>query len=287
MRKVKKALLYCLLVCVLFWLIFPLFWTFLSSITIDKEQYTYYFRFPQHVTFDRYLSLLTGTEKLLGKSGSGETLKAFRYGMFNSVFVSIVVTLICLVIGTMAAYAFTRLKFWAKNVTFSFIVGLRMVPAMMLIIPFFLMVNAFNLLDTKTALIGIYSSFTLPLIILIMKNFFEKIPLELEESAKIDGCGTMGILIRIVLPISLPGLTSALMIAFITAWSEFALALVVTNSLNSKTLPVIIAEFVGRQGMDYGMLSTGAIISSIPILVIALIAQKYIVEGLTMGGVKE
>lgn len=286
-KRIEKVLLYSLLICLFLYLVFPFVWTFLSSIKPGRELYTYHLRLvPQHPTFDRYVSIFTGREEVLGQVGVGETIKSFRYGMLNSLLVSISVSLICLVLGSLAAYAFARLKFRGSTSIFLLIMILRLIPVVVLIIPLFLIVGGLNLLDTKTSLMFVYSSFWLPLIILIMKSFFEKMPSELEDSAMMDGCGRIGVLFRIVLPLSIPGLIAALFIAFISTWQEFFLALVVTSSLNSKTLPVIMAEFFGRQGMDYGMLSTGAIIAVLPLVIIALIAQKYIVKGLTMGAVK-
>jgi len=155
-----------------------------------------------------------------------------------------------------------------------------------LVIPLYLILQSFNLIDTRSGLTLVYSSFTLPLVFLIMKAFFETIPPELEDAARIDGCGELGVLFRVILPLSAPGLVAAGLLAFIMAYQEFLFALVCTTSLNSKTIPTIMAEFFGRHGMDYGMLSTGAILGLIPPLIIALLAQKYIIEGLIMGAVK-
>ncbi len=290
MRKIgiiEKVLLYSLLVCLLVYLIFPFFWTFLSSIKPGTELYTRYLHLvPQNPTFQRYLAIFTGKEEVLGQVGAGETIKSFRSGMFNTLFISIILVLICSGLGSLAAYAFARLKFRGSVGIFLLIMFLRLVPVVVLVIPLFLIIQDLNLFDTKTALIFVYSAFWLPLVILIMKSFFETIPPELEESAMIDGCGRIGALIRIVLPLSLPGLTVTMLLVFISSWQEFIFALVVTSSSNSKTLPVAMAEFFGRQGMDYGMLSTGAILAVIPVVMIALVAQKYFIKGLTVGAVK-
>ncbi len=141
-------------------------------------------------------------------------------------------------------------------------------------------------MDTKLGLITVYITFTLPIIVWIMAGFFETIPIEIEDAARIDGCSSLGIIFKIILPLSVPAIAASGLIAFVGSWQEFLFALVFTSSANSKTLPVVMAEFFGRQGMDLGMASTGAILATIPIVILAFIGQKYIIKGLTMGSIK-
>jgi multiple sugar transport system permease protein len=287
---IRKMLYYILLIFIAIWITFPFIWTFLSSIKSGTELYTRSLvLIPEKPDFSRYLGIITGEEKIMASPGQivgGETLRAFKWGMINSLIVSGFTTLICLIVGSFAAYSFARLKYKGRNLLFSFTAVLRFLPVALLIIPLYLLLRYFSLLDTLLGLIFIYTSFTLPLVIWIMKTFFESLPTELEDAARIDGCGEIGILFRIILPLSLPGLTAAGLLAFIMAYQEFLFALVCTTSLNSKTLPLIMAEFFGRHGMDYGMVCTGAILGILPPFLLALFSQKYIIQGLLAGAIK-
>jgi multiple sugar transport system permease protein len=248
--------------------------------------------FVEHVTFDRYLAIFTGREEYIASPGQivgGETLRSFRYGLFNSLIVSSMVTIICLLIGALAAYPYSqsiKFKFRGSKILFALMMFFRTIPVAVLVIPLYLLIRNLGLYDTKFGLILMYTSFSLPLIFLLMKSFFDTIPSEIIDAARIDGCNEANIFFKILLPLSTPGLVASGLLAFIMAYQEFLFALVCTSSLNSKTISVVMAEFFGRQGMDYGMLSTGAILGVIPTLIIALVAQKYIIAGLTMGAKK-
>lgn len=286
-RNIRKVLMYFLLVGIALYLLTPFIWTFVSSIKLGSEMTTYTpVWIPRYPTFNRYLGIFTGEETLMPAGGQvvgGETLRAFKYGLINSLIVAGSVTLICLSLGSFAAYSFARLKSRGRNFIFSFIISLRLIPLLLLLIPMYIIMQSFHLLDTIYGLILVYCSFILPLTIWLMKTYFEGLPIELEDAARIDGCSRAGVLFRIVLPLSTPGLVATGLLAFTMAYAEFMFALVLTSSLSSKTLPVVMGEFFGRHGMDYGMVCTGAILASIPLIIIALVGQKYIVKGLTMG----
>jgi multiple sugar transport system permease protein len=248
--------------------------------------------FVQNATFARYLAIFTGKEEYMASPGqivSGETIRAFKYGLLNSLIISSIVTIVCLFIGALAAYPYsqsTKLEFKGSKILFTLMMFFRTIPAAVLVIPLYLLIRNLNLYDTKFGLILMYTSFSLPFIFLLMKSFFDTMPSEIIEAARIDGCGELGVFIRILLPLSTPGLVASGLLAFIMAYQEFLFALVCTSSLNSKTISMVMAEFFGRQGMDYGMLTTGAILGIIPPLIIAVVAQKYIIAGLTMGAKK-
>jgi len=161
-----------------------------------------------------------------------------------------------------------------------------MIPVVALIIPLYILMNKIGLLNTKLSLILAYSSFTLPFVIWVMRGYFETIPVNLEDAAAIDGCSPLGILLRIALPLSAPGLVATGIFAFLTAWNEFFMALVFTSSYASKTVPVLISEFGGRYSIDYGLMGAATVIASVFPVSLALIFQKYIVRGLTSGAVK-
>jgi multiple sugar transport system permease protein len=142
------------------------------------------------------------------------------------------------------------------------------------------------LLDNRLSLILVYSSFVTPFVIWLMRGYFENISTELDDAARVDGCSRIGALWRVIIPVSLPGLFSTALLAFLLCWDEFFYALILTQTDAAKTLPVAINDFIGRHSVDFGMLSAGGLIAALPPVLIALVFQRYIVSGLTAGSVK-
>lgn len=139
---------------------------------------------------------------------------------------------------------------------------------------------------STVGLILLYSTFTLAWVIWIMVGYVESLPTELEDAARVDGCSRLRALVSVILPLSLPGLVATGALAFLNAWNEFLLALIFTNSLNAKTVPVVISEFSTQFGLEYGMMMAGGVLASLPPVILALLFQRYIVSGLASGGVK-
>jgi multiple sugar transport system permease protein len=161
-----------------------------------------------------------------------------------------------------------------------------MLPPIALILPLYQIMGALGLRDTPLALILIYSSFVTPFVIWIMRGYIQTIPAELDDAARVDGCSRLGALIRVIVPVSVPGLLSTALLAFLMAWDEFLYALILTSTNASKTLPVALNDFIGRYGLDFGLLATGGVIAALPPVVIAFLFQRHIVAGLTAGSVK-
>lgn len=288
-KKIKRFICYLILIAVIVYICAPFIWTFITSIKIDKDIYTRTLTLDvKNWNFDRYISILSGKETMAASVSNvgDETLRSFKYGYLNSIIVSVGVTVVCLFFGLLSAYAFCRFKSKLINGLFVSIMITRFLPGIVLTVPFFVLLRNIGLMDSKIGLILVYTTFTLPMIVWIMEGFFETIPITIEQAALIDGCSRFQIIYKIILPLSLPALATSGIMAFIGAWQEFLFALVFTTSNKSKTLPVALAEFFGRQGMDLGMTSTGAILACIPVIILAFIAQKYIVKGLTAGSVK-
>jgi multiple sugar transport system permease protein len=143
-----------------------------------------------------------------------------------------------------------------------------------------------HLLNTRIGLIIVYCTFATPFVLWIMGNYFQTIPRELEDAARIDGCTRIGALFRVILPLARPGLLSTMLFAFLIAWDEFLYALIFTSTTAAKTIPVAIAEFTGRYTTDFGLQATGGILAAIPPVLIAVVFQRYIVGGLASGAVK-
>ncbi|MDI9594535.1 MAG: carbohydrate ABC transporter permease [Atribacterota bacterium] len=258
-------------------LLAPLVWLLISSVADLKDLLKIPLQWiPENISFERY-------SKILFSQGSESE---FRKTMMNSFVVASAVTIICVSIGSLSAYAFSRLRFPGKDKILFVLLFSYMLPPVAIIIPIYQIFSRYNLLDTKTALILVYSAIITPFVIWIMRTYFDSIPRDLEDAAKIDGCTYLGMLFRIMIPLSAPGIVATLLLAFLMSWEEFFMALIMTSSVVSKTIPVSIAEFSGRHSIDFGMMATGGILAAIPPVIIALIFQKYIVGGLLSGAVK-
>lgn len=257
----------------------PPIWLFISSISTQNELLSVPIHWiPQNPTFERYGQVLfaTGTD----------AAAVFRGSMINSFIVASAVTLICVTLGSLAAYSFARMGFAGHGPLINVILFSYMLPPIMLVVPLYTVLANWRMTDTLHALVIVYSALIMPFAVWIMRGFFQTIPRELEEAAMIDGATRLGALIRVVVPISLPGLVATSLLCFLMSWEEFLIALIFTSSPSAKTIPVAIAEFTGRHAIDYGMMATGGVIAAIPPVLIAIVFQRYLVSGLTSGAVK-
>ena len=276
---VERILTYSAAILVALVIIAPPLWLFISSISSIRELLSVPVHWiPQEPTFERYLEILQAT--------GSDAAAVFRRSMINSFVVSSSVTAICVVIGSVAAYSFARLKFPGQAQMIYVLLFSYMLPPIMIIVPLYRIMGDFRLLDTLQGLIMLYAALILPFAVWIMRGYFQTIPSDLEDAAMIDGCSRIGALVRVVMPLSAPGLIATTLFCFLLAWEEFLLALILTSSPRAKTIPVAIAEFTGRHAIDYGMMAAGGVVAAIPPVLIALLFQKYLVSGLTSGAVK-
>ena len=275
-----KVLIYILVIIIFIFIVAPFGWLIISSISPKAELLCVPPHWiPHSPTLKSYKAIFFGGVR------TTRTARYFKNSLVNSIIVAGSVTILCLAIGSMASYTFTRLKFRGRKSLLLLILTTQMIPAVAIIIPLYIVMMRFRLLDTHLGLFIAYSSFILPLMIWIMMGYFQAIPTDIEDAAKIDGCSRIGALVRVVLPLAAPGLAASGIFAFIIAWNEFFLALILT-SINAKTLPVLVSEFSTKFGADYVMMSTGGVLASIPPVVLALTFQKFIIKGLTGGAVK-
>lgn len=203
----------------------------------------------------------------------------------NSVIVSVISTAISLVIGSFAAYGFARFHWKNRENTAFMVLSQRMLPSMAIVIPYFLMAMAGRLLDTKIILIICYLLFNIPFTILMMRGFFEDIPVEIEDAGKIDGCSGFQVLKELVLPLSLPGLTATAIFCLINSWNEFVFANFLT-SVRAKTVPTSVMLFLSVSGTKWGEMAATGVLSSFPVIIFGIAVQKYMIRGLTFGAVK-
>lgn len=280
-KKLRPVFLFLLVIPVLLFIYLPVAWLITSSISTRAELLSTPIHWiPQQPTFENYLNIL------LPDQGTSEVAKTFRITLMNSLIVAASVTVIALVVGSLASYALIRLRIPLQRPLLIGILGTRMIPEISLVIPLYLFATRIGLFNSPGILIITYLSFALPFAIWLMAAFFDTIPVELEDAARIDGCSRLEILWRIILPISAPGLVSTGLFVFLTAWDEFFFALILTSTVAAKTVPVAIAEFTGRYVVDVGGMMTGGVLAAIPPVLLALIFQRYIVSGLTAGAVK-
>ncbi len=203
----------------------------------------------------------------------------------NSMIVSVISTAVSLAIGSVAAYGFARFN-WKKREDMSFMVlSQRMLPAMAVVIPYFLMAMVSGLLDTRLILIVCYLLFNIPFTILMMRGFFEDIPMEIEEAGKIDGCSGFQVFKELILPLSLPGLTATAIFCLINSWNEFVFANFLT-SIRAKTVPTSVMLFLSVSGTKWGEMAATGVLASLPAIIFGITVQKYMIRGLTFGAVK-
>ncbi len=281
---IGQAIIYILVLMLVFAVVAPFAWMILSSVSPQTELSAVPPHWiPNEPTLDRYRALFSGAAGARASLPAG--VEKFVRGFTNSMGVSTATTIICVVAGSMAAYALARLPIPGKSKFMVGILGSQMLPIIVVVIPLYLLMQRFKLMDSWRGLILLYSGFMLPTVIWIMHNYFLTIPQDLEEAAMIDGCSRIGSFVRVILPLSGPGLVAVSAFTFLSSWNEFFMALIFTAS-NAKTIPVVVTEFSSQFGTDYGLMATGGVLGSIPPLILAFLLQRYIVAGLTAGAVK-
>ena len=253
--------------------LFPLLWTLLTSLKLEQDIVTRTLQYlPRRITFGNYVTLWQQSD--------------FPTLVANSVVVTTITGAISLTIGTLAAYSFSRYRFRGRGKLLIFYLVIRMFPVVLLIIPLFVMMRDLGLLDSRFGLALAYTTFLMPLCIWMLKGFFDAIPADLEDAARIDGCTRLGALARIVLPLARSGLITTAVFIAIAAWNEFLFALMMTTSQGSRTWPVGLQLMVGEFQLPWGPLSAGGVLSIVPIVLFFAIIQRSLIRGLTAGAVK-
>jgi len=261
--------------------VLPVVWLVISSISTRAELLSVPLRWiPENPSLRNYIDILKPG------SATSEVARTFKITLRNSFLVATSVTVISLSVGSLAAYALVRINMPFREGMLIGIMGTRMIPEISLVIPLYIIAAQVGIINTPTVLIATYLCFALPFAIWLMAAFFQTIPMELEDAARIDGASRLKTLFSIILPISSPGLVSTTIFVFLTAWDEFFFALIFTSTVAAKTVPVAIAEFTGRYVVDVTSMMTGGVLAAIPPVLLALIFQRYIVSGLTAGAVK-
>jgi len=210
-------------------------------------------------------------------------LEMFR----NSIIASFSSITIAIVFAALASFSFSQFKFKGKEATFTIIIASFVIPAQVLLIPLFFILHKLGVINTYLAVIIPYIGFLIPIAVLILRSFFEEIPKEIKESAKVDGASDMRVFLQIVLPLSKPAIASCIILLFLETWNEFIFALVYLQNPKLQTIPVAIAKIAGgKYIVPIGMYGASIMITIIPVLIIFMIFQKWFIAGMTLGAVK-
>ena len=260
-------------VIALFWSLAPIYWIVVTSLKTSREIYAVPpTLLPVRPTLQNFNTALFGSK--------------FPQFVMNSATVAIAVTLISAVIGALAAYPIARMQFKGRGVTARAIVMAYLLPPSLLFIPLFVVLQNLGLINTKTGLVIAYLTFTVPFCTWMLIGYFRTIPIELDEAATVDGASRLQTLLKVVLPIAKPGLAVVALFAFTHAWNEFLYALVFVHSNDTKTFTAGLTGLIMGDTFIRGQLMASSVIAIAPILVIYIVAQRYIVEGLAAGSVK-
>lgn len=272
-KNLSKVIIQIFLISFVFLALGPILWAVvtsflpLSSLTakpIDLD--------PTKFTLTNYVEVL-------------DTSRGLMSGLINSMIIAMFTSAVALTVGSAAAYALARLSLPGSNTILLLILATQMFPGIVIAIPLFIVMSHLGMIDTHLGLMFVYLSFVLPIVIWILKGFFENIPIQLEKAAAIDGATNTQTFRYIILPISLPPLFATGVFAFIESWNEFFFAIILTR-INVKTAPIAISEFAGQYRTLYGQMLASAVLASLPVVILAIIFRRFILEGFVEGAVK-
>ncbi len=265
----------------------PFLWVAIASLQAENDLLHRPPTVLQHPTLDNYNYVFTGkipsSYEVKGQLRSRITQEArmIAPALGNSFIVALSVLAINVFLGTPAAYTFSRLRFRARGAAYNFILGSRLMPAMAVAIPYYVIVQALGLLDTRISLVLVDCALTLPFTIWFLTLYINNVPRDMEEAGMVDGCTIPQALVRIVAPMMLPGLVATAAFAFMTSYNEFLFARFLTQTLRSQTGPVVIASIAGNPDASYSLISVCMTLGLIPPLILAIVLRKRLTEGLS------
>ena len=275
MQKKASPFFYVFLIGFVFVVMFPFLWMLISSVKPPSELFgdRAFTPYTAHPTLENYISVFARHPFL-------------RY-LWNSTVVASITTIYTISVASFAAYAIARLQFKGKTVILGIVLSVSMFPQIATISPIYIFLKNVGLTNSYLGLIIPYTTFTLPLSIWILVTFFRKIPLDLEEAAKIDGASLMQSYWKVIMPLAVPGIFTTAILVFIAAWNEFLFALTINTDEKYKTVPIGIAMFQGQFTIPWGEIAAATVVVTVPLVIMVLIFQRRIVSGLTSGSVKE
>lgn len=270
-RKLKLTLLYTFLILFILFTLLPYVWMILTSFKTRVDAFAIPPKIFFEATTDNYYDVFIG--------------KGMIKNLWNSVIVMVASTLIVMVLGLPSAFAFSRFKTKADGVLLNFLLGSKFTPFVVMALPLYLIMSQLNILDTYFGIIAAHVAFNLPFCIWMMRGFFDAVPKELDEAARIDGYSWFHLFVSIDLPLAKSGIAATSVFCAINSWNEFLMALILTGR-NTTTMPVAIPGLVTPRGTLWGQVAAVSTVITIPVLIFAFLVQKHMVSGLTMGAVK-
>ncbi len=273
-RRRVLALRLALLALALVITLLPVYWMAITSLKTQVEVFASPPTFvPQRPTSENYVSLF-----------ANRNMGAY---LLNSLIVVGASVLLALVVGSLAAYALARFRMGRLNDRLSFwVLAPRMIPPIAIVVPIFLILQQVGLLNKHLGLILVYTAFNLPFVVWMMRSFFQEVPIDLEEAAMVDGASRLSAFWHIMLPLAAPGLVATAIFAIIVTYNEFFFALTLTSTPAAATLPVGTAALIGKTQTLFGEMAAAGVVATAPIVFFALLVQRHLVRGLTMGAVK-
>lgn len=265
----RRAISLCVLVLALI-VLAPFLWLLQMSVKPQEDN----FAFPPKLAFAPTMEHYRGLWDT-----------AFKTSFVNSAVVAVASTALAMLIGVPGAYALSRARFRGAGRIDLWILASRMAPPIAFTIPYFLVYRHLGLLDTRTGLVLIYLTFNLSLVVWLMRSFFDATPRALEEAAWIDGAGLRQAFLRVVLPVSVPGLAATAILCFLYAWNDFFFALILTRT-EAMTAPVAVVNFMNYEGWEWGKIAAGGTLVMLPVLLFSLVVRRFLVRGLTAGAIK-
>jgi multiple sugar transport system permease protein len=259
---------------ILFFVLAPFYWIVNIAVTREEKAFTQGIHYlPIDVTLDNFFGVFQAV--------------AFGRAFANSVLVSLSVTALAIVFSVLAAYGFARFNFRGRRLLIVSLLLIYMLPGILLLVPMMVIFRNLNILNTYPALILAESTHAVPFSVWLMTNYFASLPRELEEAALVDGCNRVGAMVRIALPLAVPGIVAAALFVFIAAWNNFLFAFMFTSGEDVRTLPVLLRMFVvGESGVYWGRIMAGAVLTTLPVAAAFLFFQRYLIRGLAAGAVK-
>jgi multiple sugar transport system permease protein len=286
-RRLRYVVIYGACALLLFWVLAPIYWVLVSSISTRTELYAAPLKvwFPSHPTLDHYADLFGSGAGYRGGGVSATSeliLSGLRNSLISSVSAATIVTLIC----TGAGYVFARMRFRGKRVSFLFIMFMMPLPIWVALIALFFVMSRVGLVDTIPGLVLLFVTFQIPLAVWLMSTFVRDIPIEIEDAGLVDGATRWQLLRHIVFPLARPGMIAVFLVTLLTTWNAFLIPLVFTRTEASQTMTVVLTLFIGQYEVAWEAMAAAAVVTMLPPFLMALFFQRYLVRGLTLGAVK-
>ncbi len=294
----RRVFLFCASALFLVYVLAPVAWLVSSSLQRDAEITSRPPHWiPHEPTLENFAAIFQAREKKVtyetrrqGDPATGgyipSTARDLIPSMWNSLVVAVSVVLLNLLVAVPAAYAMAKIRFIGRSTSIYFMLTTRVIPDIALVVPFFLFIRTFGLLDTLGSLVITYLAITVPFSIFILVSYFESLPDELDKAARVDGCSRLQTLARVYVPLAAPALVAVVLFTFLTSWNEFLLALMFTQTGKSQTMPIVVASFASDFTISFAFINAAGVLAVVPPVLMAVLFERYIVSGLTAGAVK-